>query len=338
MQTVYTHFRIVDAEQDVEGSLVVEDGLVKEVITVADKAKLTAAMARAVHIIDGRALKKALYPFGMIEPLVILPSFIDLHTCFPNPALREGTLESAALAAVKGGYTTLVCVTDTGPALDTIAAAAGIPASCGSLHDEDAQPERVLRLASEPGAHIHLPHVSTAKAVAMIQAAKQERPGSVTAAAAPYHFFLARKGAAAPFRSEDDRAAVYEAVLDGTIDAVTAGISYHAAGKEAGGGGFSGLETAFAVTCSAVVESAESDLCHLSRLMSAFPAEMLGLNDRGLLQSGKRADLAIVNPVLCRKVATSALRSRENNPFDGMELSGVVLATIFGGKTVYEAV
>ncbi|MDR1469225.1 MAG: dihydroorotase [Spirochaetaceae bacterium] len=484
MKTVYTNFRIVDAERDVEGALVVEDGLIKTIIpaeqaestdeSAAESRQLLFELAGAGRFIDGAKLKD---PASRELP-VILPSFIDLHAHFRDPGtpalgvLLKETLESASLAAVKGGYTTLVCMANTNPVIDTLAAAAalkarsdalglidlypamsltkgmegralseiaelaslrhvggsrgngvaeppasspplalrglrhppqrgttprhpldapppkpgaglmpcvlmlsedgkdvadddllvkafraaaqaGVPVSCHCDRDgENAATARVLRLAQETGARVHIAHVSTKEAVAMVAAAKRECPGQITAEATPHHFFLTDKRAdelgrdtfgkvAPPLRSEADREAVLEALLEGPLHGIDAIATDHAphtdADKEAGAPGFSGLETAFAVAGTAIVSSGESDLCHLSRLLSATPARILGLDDRGTLESGKRADLVIVNPDTRWTVDRAVFRSRgKNTPFDGWELSGLVLATILGGNIVYE--
>ena len=437
MRTIYTNFRIVDAERDAEGTLIVEDGLIKTIIPAermaAENRALLFELAGAGHFIDGAKLKD---PMSRELP-ILLPAFIDLHAHFRDPgAPQKETLESAALAAVKGGYTTLVCMANTDPVTDTLTAAAAlkarsdalglidlypamsltkgmegrelseiaelaslrnhaagtqcrspdpgaglfpcvlmlsedgkdiaddalfskalraadradVPVSCHcDLDGENAATARALRLAGETGARVHIAHVSTKEAVAMIVTAKRECPGRITAEATPHHFFLTQKQAdklgrntfgnvAPPLRSEADREAVLEAILDGSIDAIATDHAPHTqAGKEAGAPGFSGLETAFAVACTAIVQSGEGDLCHLSRLLSAAPARILGLEDRGTLESGKRADLVIVNPEARWTVDKAVLRSRgKNTPFDGMELSGLVRAAILGGKIVYE--
>jgi dihydroorotase len=436
MKTVFANFRLVDAAQDVEGTLVIENGLIKEIITNTGSRELLSELAGADRYINGTKLKSSSSP----ELPVILPAFIDLHAHFRDPGHpQKETLESASLAAVKSGYTTLVCMANTAPPIDTLIAAAdlkarsdalglidlypamsltknmegkeitniaqlinagesrgnlccrslcsgpadlryppirilsedgrdilndelfslalraaadaGIPVSCHCDRDgENAATERALRLAKETDAHIHIAHVSTKEAVTLIADARRERPGKVTAEATPHHFFLNSQRAAElgpdtfgkvtpPLRSEADREAVLEAVLDGIIDIIATDHAPHTqADKEAGSPGFSGLETAFATAYTAIVESGESDLCHLSQLMSAAPAQILGLENRGTLEIGKRADLAIANPETRWIVDFSAFRSRgKNTPFHGMELSGIVLATVFGGKFVYEA-
>jgi dihydroorotase len=454
MKTVYANFRLIDVSKDVEGAIIVENGFIKKIITEPNSSRFLYELADAACYIDGTKLKEA---FSLREPPALLPAFIDLHAHFRDPGFpQKETLESATLAAVQGGYTTLVCMANTDPVTDTIAAAAalkarsdalglidlypamsltkgmkgeelteiirlaqgpgegsrgnfdaessrsgigqnvwhhspshwevplshqkcpvrilsedgrdvdddglfvnalraaaeaGIPVSCHCDRDgENMATERALRLAKEAGAHIHLAHVSTKEAAAMIAAAKQERPGKVTAEATPHHFFLNKQRAdelgadtfgkvVPPLRSEADRQAIFEAFLDGIIDAIATDHAPHTeSDKEAGAPGFSGLETAFTAACTAFVESGESDLAYLSRLMSAAPARILGLEDRGTLEAGKRADLVIVSPEIRRVVGKNMLRSRgKNTPFIGMELTGIVLLTVFGGKTVYES-
>jgi dihydroorotase len=423
MKAVYANFRLVDADRDVDGTIVVENGVVKKIISGDGGHDLLSEIAGAEYFIDGTQIRQNSGPTYAREPLVILPSFIDLHAHFRDPGfpLKEN-LESASLAAVKGGYTTLVCMANTDPVLDTIAATsalkarsdtlglidlypamsltkgmrgeelseitafekehrglprfpvrlisedgkdlendglflralriaarAGIPLSCHcSMGGENEATARALRLAKKAAAPVHIAHVSTKEAVAMIAQAKRERPGMITAEAMPHHFFLSEGRAtvmgpqshgkvAPPLRPKEDQAAVLEAVLDGSLDAVATDHAPHTeADKEAGAPGFSGLETAFAVTYTALVASEESDLCHLSGLLSAAPARILGLKDRGTLSVGKRADMVIVNPETANIVDRNTFRSRgKNTPFEGMELRGTVLATVFGGRTVY---
>ena len=117
--------------------------------------------------------------------------------------------------------------------------------------------------------------------------------------------------------------------------------------------GFSGLETAFALLYSVLCESpgpadavaqgsiAEPslrfDLATLSRLMSAAPASILGLRDRGRLEVGLRADLALVDPDARWTVDPTTFRSRgSNNLLVGRELRGRVLMTLHGGRIVYD--
>ena len=147
MKTVYANFRIIDAERDVEGTLVIEDGFIETIIptsqqgNAAKSREFVLALAEASHFIDGAKLKD---PASRELP-VILPSFIDLHAHFRDPGHpQKETLESASLAAVKGGYTTLVCMANTDPVTDTLAAAAALKTRSDTLGLIDLYPAMSL--------------------------------------------------------------------------------------------------------------------------------------------------------------------------------------------------
>ena len=99
-----------------------------------------------------------------------------------------------------------------------------------------------------------------------------------------------------PLRSEEDRLALIEALKDGTADVIATDHAPHTAeDKAVGAPGFSGLETAFALCNTRLVKENAFTLQKLSSLMSARPAEILGL-ETGLLKKGYMADLVVVAP------------------------------------------
>jgi len=103
---VFRDFRIVDFAGDFFGSLVVENGRITGVLTGHG------GIPGASLVIDGGA-----FP----ETAVLMPAFIDLHAHFREPGFPEKeTLESAALASVAGGFTTVVCMANTSPVIDTL--------------------------------------------------------------------------------------------------------------------------------------------------------------------------------------------------------------------------
>jgi dihydroorotase len=70
--------------------------------------------------------------------------------------------------------------------------------------------------------------------------------------------------------------------------------------------------------------------------MSAAPARILALNDRGRLAPGLRADLTALDPAAAWDVVPAVLASRgKNTPFAGRTLRGQVLLTMRGGRVVY---
>ena len=234
----------------------------------------------------------------------------------------------------------------------------GLPVSChcdlgGS---EAAAVRRAIRLGASAGCHVHVAHVSTAESVGEIRAAKEGARGGegfrLTCEAAPHHAGATvadceRMGAAGfgrvnpPLATEADRLAVISGLLDGTIDAIATDHAPHSReGKAAGKPGFSGLETAFSACLANVPPpggGVSDRLRVLSALMSANPARILALRDRGRIAAGMRADLALVDARAERIVDASRFASRGKcSPFDGARLPGKILMTMRGGRVVHD--
>jgi dihydroorotase len=172
---------------------------------------------------------------------------------------------------------------------------------------------------------------------------------TLTCEATPHHLALTEERAAflgaeshgrvnPSLRTEADRQALIAAILDGTIDAIATDHAPHTeTDKAAGAPGFTGLETAFAVCNTALVRPGRLGLRRLSALMSAAPAGILGLRDRGRIAAGLRADLVIVAPGAPRAVEPGTFKSRgKNSPYIGMELLGTILMTLNRGRIVFE--
>jgi dihydroorotase len=237
-----------------------------------------------------------------------------------------------------------------------------ISCHCDLGGDENSAVRRVIELGKKAGCHIHIAHVSTREAIETIHRVKQEiltggvgEPSFVlTCEATPHHLCLTEDDAKKlgektwgrvnpPLRSEEDRKALIQALIDGTIDAIATDHAPHtAAGKEAGAPGFSGFETAFAAVYTELIQDgADIDLKRLSSLMSACPARLLGLDGgsqgRGRLIQGDRADLVIIDPTVEWTVDPALFRTRgKNSPFKGRKLYGKILMTLHGGRVVYQ--
>jgi dihydroorotase len=228
----------------------------------------------------------------------------------------------------------------------------GIPVSCHcDLGGENDATKRAIELGKKAACYIHLAHVSTKEAAAMIREAKKNQ-AHLSCEVTPHHIALTEKDATAmgagsfgrvnpPLRSEEDRRALIEAIIDGTIDAIATDHAPHTyADKELGAPGFTGLETAFAVCYSTLVAPGHISLSKLSSLMSAAPARILGLNQgaggRGLIAPGLRADFAIADIGAVWKINPALFKSRgKNSPFTGRELRGKIQMTIHSGQIVY---
>jgi len=118
VRAVYKNFRIVDEARDFLGALVVENDLIQDIVD-------TGNIPDGDIVIDGRAFGKS---------AVLMPAFIDLHAHFREPGFPEKeTLEAASLAAVAGGFATVVCMANTKPVIDTIDKARALKARSDAL-------------------------------------------------------------------------------------------------------------------------------------------------------------------------------------------------------------
>jgi dihydroorotase len=227
-------------------------------------------------------------------------------------------------------------------------------------------------LADEPGARLHVTHVSTAGALRLIAAAKA-RGLPVTCDVTPHHLALsdewlagARRWAwessgdpwadgalvAAPYatslrvnpplRSVADAGACLAAVADGTADAIATDHAPHTSvAKDVEFGlaanGIAGIETALGSVLAAV-ESGRVGLGRAIAALTTGPAAVLGprLGRPIGLVEGAAADLVAFDRAERWTVTTDGLASRgKNTPLLGRELPGRVLLTIAGGRLAY---
>jgi dihydroorotase len=222
--------------------------------------------------------------------------------------------------------------------------------------------ERDLRLLREIEAmdrvrpHLHVQHVSTAKALHAIREAKKQGL-HVTCEAAPHHFSLTDEAVDArgpngfaydtnakmnpPLRVEADRRAVIEALMDGTIDCIATDHAPHASHEkdvefERAPNGITGLETALGLSLRVLHREHGMPLKQIVALMSAHPAKVIKLQDRGTLRAGSHADVVVFDAGAEWNFAASASKSKSRNtPFDGAAMLGRVRATICEGRVVY---
>jgi dihydroorotase len=199
--------------------------------------------------------------------------------------------------------------------------------------------------------HLHVQHVSTARALRAIRTAKQEGL-HVTCEAAPHHFTLTEEAVGdydtnakmnPPLRAEADRHAVIEALLDGTIDCIATDHAPHASHEkevefERAPNGITGLETALGLALRVLHREHGMALARVIALMSAQPAQVIGLHERGNLKVGSWADLVLFDAAAeWNFAAKDSLSMSRNTPFDGAAMVGRVRATICEGHIVYRA-
>jgi len=213
---------------------------------------------------------------------------------------------------------------------------------------EEIQVARDLALARLTGARLHVAHVSTAGAVALIRSAR-EAGVQVTAEVTPHHLALTDEATsgydtntkmAPPLRDDRHRQAVRHALAEGVIDAIATDHAPHAVHEKEvdfteAPPGVLGLETAVAVTLDLVREGHLTPVEWVRRLSSS-PARILGVPG-GSLRPGDPADLVLVDPERRWVYDPSKGYSKSrNSPWAGRELCGRTVATLVGGRLVYD--
>lgn len=213
---------------------------------------------------------------------------------------------------------------------------------------EDYITAREIALAASCGAHIHICHVSTYGSVNIIRAAKRDGV-NVTCETAPHYFtytdekLLSRDAdyrMSPPLRTEKDRQAIEEALLDGTIDCIITDHAPHSAEEKAdfekAPNGVVGLETSLAVTLTELYHTGKCGLDRISELMSVNPRKILKLRPVKIAV-GEPCELCIFDPEFEWTVEPEKLHSKSKNTvFKGEKLKGKVFFTVCGGKVVYE--
>ncbi len=213
---------------------------------------------------------------------------------------------------------------------------------------EDSITAREIALADSCGARIHICHVSTRGSINFIRDAKKNGI-KVTCETCPHYFtytedkLLSRDAdyrMNPPLRSEDDRIAVLEAVLDGTVDCIVTDHAPHAAEEKAdflkAPNGVVGLETSLAVTLTQLYHTGKLTLGRITELMAINPRKLLGI-DVTRIEKGAKADLAVVDLDKEWTVVPEELHSKSKNTvFKGEKLKGKNIMTITNGEIRFE--
>lgn len=206
--------------------------------------------------------------------------------------------------------------------------------------------KRDCELAKESGVHYHVCHISAKETVDIIRDAKK-RGINVTCETGPHYLALTdtdigehgRFKMNPPIRSKEDRDALIKGVQDGTIDCIITDHAPHSAEEKSKGlagssMGVVGLETSFAAINTFMVEKGYISFEKLVEIMAINPKKIFGM-DAGI-KVGEKADIAIVDRYIKHKVNPEEFVSMGKfTPFEGMTLTGDVMATICNGKIVY---
>jgi len=209
---------------------------------------------------------------------------------------------------------------------------------------------RDIELAHYLKTRVHLAHMSLKRSVELIRFAKSQGI-QVTAEACPHHFTLTDEAVKGfdtstkvnpPLRSAEDVAAIREGLKDGTIDCIVTDHAPHTkedkeTGFDTAPFGMIGLETSVGLTMTELVHKKVLTLEQMADRMSAAPARIAGLENKGKIVEGFDADITIIDPAKAWEARVEDFWSKStNSPFVGRKLKGRVEVTICGGKITYQ--
>ncbi|MBR4059507.1 MAG: dihydroorotase [Lachnospiraceae bacterium] len=211
--------------------------------------------------------------------------------------------------------------------------------------------ERDVQLALETGASMNVQHISSSEAVDLVRGGKAQG-GAIWAEATPHHIALTENAVIAhgtlakmnpPLRTESDRLAIIQGLVDGTIDLIATDHAPHSVEEKAkditqAPSGIIGLETSLALCITHLVEPGYMNHAKLMEKMSYNPAKLYHLEEsRGHISVGADADLVLYDPKEVWTVGEKFESKAVNTPFVGETLTGKVRYTICGGRVVYQA-
>jgi dihydroorotase len=273
-----------------------------------------------------------------------------------KPILQDAIMHQALAAAARVGLPVIQHAEDTrltqGATMNAGALAfrlglRGMPAEAeSSIVERDI---RLLAGLQDSRAHLHVAHLSTAKALQAVRSAKRNGL-RVTCEVAPHHFALTEEAVGQydsharmnpPLRVQADREALIEGLLDGSVDAIATDHAPHCVHEkeqefERTPNGVLGLETALGLSLLYLHQKHGLPLRRVIALLSTQPAQLLHLTGRGTLAVGAYADVVLFAPKTewTYRAVESKSKSR-NTPFDGWALPGKIHRTLSEGRTVF---
>ena len=203
------------------------------------------------------------------------------------------------------------------------------------------QIQRELELVRETGVSYHVCHISTKESVALIRKAKAEGL-VVTCETGPHYLVMddsdlqedGRFKMNPPLRSKEDRLSLIEGIQDGTIDMIATDHAPHSAdekskGLEKSAFGVVGLETAFPILYTYLVQKNVITLEKLVELLAVNPRKRFGIS------MGLDFSVWDLNKTYC--VDPAEFRSQgKATPFSGWQVQGRCMATVCDGRLVWK--
>ena len=206
--------------------------------------------------------------------------------------------------------------------------------------------KRDVVLAEQEGCRYHVCHISTKESVEIIREAKQ-KCNHISCETAPHYLILCdadlqedgRFKMNPPLRAAEDRAALIEGIKDGTIEVIATDHAPHTAEEKSRGlkgsmMGIVGIESSFALCYTHLVRTGVITIEKLVALMSENPRRIFRLG--GAMRVGERADIAVFETMKPYKIDSNEFLSMgKATPFEGDEVYGRCILTLFGGEKVW---
>ena len=201
--------------------------------------------------------------------------------------------------------------------------------------------ERDLKLAKETGCAYHVCHISTKESVELIRKAKAEGI-NVSCETGPHYLILTDEDLKEdgkfkmnpPLRSKEDRAALIEGIIDGTIDMIATDHAPHSVeekskGLEKSAFGIVGIETCFQLLYTHLVKENIISLEKLIELLAINPRKRFNIPFENSFTVWDLDEKLVINP-------DDFLSMGKATPFENTEVYGKCKLTVYNGKTVYK--
>ena len=209
--------------------------------------------------------------------------------------------------------------------------------------------ERVIDLAKETNARIHICHISTAEEVSLIKKAKNANL-QITCEVSPHHLFL-NDGAYEkfgnfvkvnpPLRTKKDNEALLKGLNDGIIDIIATDHAPHTIKEKEtpyhdAPAGIPEVQTSLPLMLNEVNKGTIT-IEQLIKIMSAQPAKLFSLQNKGLIAEGYDADITVVDMDKKQIINKEMLLSKCGwSPYENMKITGWPVMTFVNGNLVYD--
>lgn len=209
--------------------------------------------------------------------------------------------------------------------------------------------QRAMLLAGEAGAKLHIVHVSCGRGVA---AAADARANGVDVSieTCPHYLYFTEEDVerlralakcAPPLRDSGHQAALWRAVLEGTVDAVASDHSPAPPEMKTGDfwkawGGIQGVQSTLSVMLDQGFRRRNLPLENIAALLASNPARRFRIAKKGTLRIGNDADLTLVNLSSSTMLRVEDLHHRHAlSPYIGTTFQGVVRRTVLRGQSIF---